>query len=71
MNIAKLPEQTVAEADSGRLKEFESQEPVTMRSLVVAFGVLGATVSTAHTQNYPWCLQSGAFDGSQHCTYTT
>ena len=42
-----------------------------MRSLVVALGVLGATLSTAHAQNYPWCLQSGAFDGSQHCTYTT
>jgi hypothetical protein len=34
-----------------------------MRSLVVALGALGATLSTAHAQNYASCLQSGAFDG--------
>ncbi len=34
---------------------------------VVALGI-GAR---AEAQNYPWCLQSDAFEGSQHCTYST
>ncbi len=42
-----------------------------MRLFVVALGMLGATLNAAHARNYPWCLQSDAFEGAQNCAYTT
>ena len=40
-----------------------------MKVLVVIF-MLGASTATAHAQ-YPWCLQSDAFDGDRSCAYAT
>jgi hypothetical protein len=34
-----------------------------MKRLAIALGISGALFGTARTQNYPWCLQSGAFLG--------
>jgi hypothetical protein len=40
-----------------------------MKRLAIALGISGALFGTACAQNYPWCLQSGAFLGSVHCSY--
>ena len=43
-----------------------------MRYLSFALGCVGVVAGMAapvRAQNYPWCLQSGAFLGSVHCTY--
>ena len=45
-----------------------------MRQLVFVLAVLaGATVvgSPAQAQNYPWCLQSSAFEGGENCGFVT
>jgi hypothetical protein len=40
-----------------------------MKRLFIALGIMGALGGAARAQNYPWCLQSGAFLGAVHCTY--
>jgi hypothetical protein len=40
-----------------------------VKRLVIAIAMLGSATGVARAQNYPWCLQSGAFIGSIHCTY--
>lgn len=40
-----------------------------MKRFLIALGFIGALCGTAHAQNYPWCLQSGAFLGAVHCAY--
>jgi hypothetical protein len=40
-----------------------------MKRFLIALGLIGALCGTARAQNYPWCLQSGAFLGAVHCTY--
>ena len=40
-----------------------------MKRFLIALGIIGALCGTARAQNYPWCLQSGAFLGAVHCTY--
>jgi hypothetical protein len=40
-----------------------------VKRLVIAMAMLVSAIGIAHAQNYPWCLQSGAFLGAVHCTY--
>jgi Protein of unknown function (DUF3551) len=42
-----------------------------MKRLAIAIAIFGGSIGIARAQSYPWCLQSGAFLGAVHCTYST
>ncbi len=51
--------------------------PITRGILFVMAGVLLAGLTTAgfatraNAQNYPWCLQSSAYEGGENCGFIT
>jgi len=38
---------------------------------LVAIAATGGVTTTASAQNYPYCLQSGAYEGAIICAYST
>jgi hypothetical protein len=45
-----------------------------MKALLILTGILTATAgltSRAEAQNYPWCLQSPAYEGGENCGFVS
>jgi Protein of unknown function (DUF3551) len=51
--------------------------PLLRAALAIAAGMVTAGLTTtgfatrAHAQNYPWCLQSDAYEGGENCGFTS
>jgi len=51
--------------------------PIVRAVLTIAAGIVTAGLTTtgfatrASAQNYPWCLQSSAYEGGENCGFTT
>ena len=51
--------------------------PIACAALIGAAGLAAAVLtptgfaSPAYAQNYPWCLQSSAYEGGENCGFTT